>query len=415
MSPKMVRRSVAVAAFAAVVAVPGIAEVRPVGGEFRVNLDTRSNRQHPVAAYAPSGASVVIWENANLGLRGVVYDRNGAPATPELALVPNQGLGRIPAAGEVVDRKDPAVVALPSGEFVVAWTEERAFLRVDYFIQNRQVLDQDIKLQRFSASGAAVGQSVRVNTTAGAFESLPQLALRKNGDLVVVWRSDRGLFGRVVSATGRPSGAEFKVNVDAGVSFSRPAVAASTDGSFLVSWEGCCDGSAVGIFARAYDAAGSPVGGEVRVNTTTASWQRRPSVAVGAGGDYLVVWQSQVVPGHLRVDGQFVGRAGNLVGPQLGIARDEGGAKFAPVVTAMPGGRFFVAWLTWKNLNSLMVQGVELDALAQAVGDELWISQRKLQHNPRIGIAASAAGDVLVPWGAADPKVGIAARRLGAE
>ena len=216
-----------------------------------------------------------------------------------------------------------------------------------------------------------------------------------------------------MAANGRPTGAEFKVNVDSGVSLSRPAVAASADGSFLVAWEGCCDGSQVGVFARAFDAAGAPVGGEVRVNTTTASWQRRPSIAAGAGGEYLVVWQSQVVPGHLRVEGQFVGRAGNLVGPQFAIARDEGGAKFAPVITATKGGHFFAAWLTWKDLNSLMVQGVELDAHGQAVGAELWISQRKLQRNPRIAIAASSAGGVLVPWSAADPRIGIAARRLG--
>ena len=46
------------------------------------------------------------------------------------------------------------------------------------------------------------------------------------------------------------------------------------------------------IQGRRYDASGSPEGGEFQVNTYTISFQRIPSVAVDADGDFVVVWWS---------------------------------------------------------------------------------------------------------------------------
>ena len=52
------------------------------------------------------------------------------------------------------------------------------------------------------------------------------------------------------------------------------------------------DGSGFGVYAQRYNASGAAVGSEFRVNTTTASNQSAPSVAVDADGDFVVAWQS---------------------------------------------------------------------------------------------------------------------------
>ncbi len=46
------------------------------------------------------------------------------------------------------------------------------------------------------------------------------------------------------------------------------------------------------IQGQRYDAGGNAVGSEFQVNSYTTSWQDRPSVAVDADGDFVVVWES---------------------------------------------------------------------------------------------------------------------------
>ena len=61
----------------------------------------------------------------------------------------------------------------------------------------------------------------------------------------------------------------------------------------MVAWQSDPqDGSAYGIYAQRYNAAGAPQGSEFRVNTTTAGNQNHPSVAMDADGDFVVAWAS---------------------------------------------------------------------------------------------------------------------------
>jgi hypothetical protein len=66
------------------------------------------------------------------------------------------------------------------------------------------------------------------------------------------------------------------------------------DGDFAVAWTsyGQDDPIGDGVYARRFNAAGVPQGGEVAVNMTTAGEQRLPSVAMDADGDFAVAWVS---------------------------------------------------------------------------------------------------------------------------
>src|SRR5438876_6371122 len=74
---------------------------------------------------------------------------------------------------------------------------------------------------------------------------------------------------------------------------SQKSVAVDASGQSIVVWSGSGAGDASGIFARRYNAAGSAVGGEFRVNTTTAGVQTSAAVATDDAGDFVVVWASQ--------------------------------------------------------------------------------------------------------------------------
>ncbi|HEV8267259.1 MAG TPA: hypothetical protein VGR00_03460, partial [Thermoanaerobaculia bacterium] len=52
------------------------------------------------------------------------------------------------------------------------------------------------------------------------------------------------------------------------------------------------DGSGNGIYLRRFDKAGTPLGGEVRVNAYTTGDQSAPVISSGDTGEFVVAWES---------------------------------------------------------------------------------------------------------------------------
>jgi hypothetical protein len=382
-------------------AVPAHAGVEPQGTAFRVNVTNDFRQQNPVSAFAPTGNALVVWENDQKGIRGLFQSPSGAAVSAELTLVANQ---TIPGSSEgpVRTRKDPAVGFLKDGSFLLAWTEERAYLRTFPFIEERQVQDRDIHVQRFNANGTPAGEPVRVNTFARGFQSVPKLVVRPSGDAILVWRQESagltaldGVNGRLVNASGRPVGPELRVSGNP--SADHVAVAATAKG-FLVTWEILTNGQN-DVFARLYDASARPVGAEFRVNPSTEGQQRWPAVAAGKDGNFLVAWQSYLTDRSIvRIFGQFVGPAGGFLGASFLISTDEGTGQLAPALAPTPQGGFLVAWLDWTDLNQLGINAVEINATGGRVGDEFWIAETKVRKNYRTSLAANGTGGYLMPW-----------------
>jgi hypothetical protein len=384
-------RLLAASLLLAPLAVPAFA-VQPLSQEFRVNRTDDSKQQNPVAAFAASGAALVVWENTNSGIRGALHRLNGAAASGELTLVANEMLAGH-GEGTVRTRKDPAVAFLPSGHFLLAWTDERAYLRTAPFFEDREVQDQDIFIQRFDASGAPAGERYRVNTTTSGFQSIPKLAVLPNGNALVVWHG-AGISARLVSPSGQPTGAEVKVATDA--TAGHAAVAAGRNG-FLVAWDAAGAGTS-DVFGRLFAASGQPDGLEFRINASAAGQQRWPAVAPGKNGDFLVAWQSHVISRSIvRIHGQFVSREGGFLGAPFLISKDEGPAKLAPALAPAKAGGFMAAWLDWAGL-AWGIKVVELDSLGTRVGEEVWASTSRVQKNYRTSVAGDGKGGFMVPW-----------------
>ena len=387
---------VAVLILVSLVAIPAWSAVRPVGTELRINRSTDAQHHNSAAAFNAAGArAVVVWDNDKSGLRARFLGRDGSALSDELGLVANQAVPGLPFRGELVTRKEPAVGFVPSGDFLLAWTEERAFVSADIFFESRWLIDRDIYVQRFTAAGAPVGSPARINATTDGSQSSPRLLVRKTG-AVVVWQSPDGIYGRLVSLTGVPSGDEFRVKPEAG-SAAVPAIAGDAAGRFAVVWE-AADGGTKGVFARLFDASARPVGDEIRVNSQVAGLQRRAAIASAGDDGWLVVWQGQVGPRtDSRIFGQFLGQAGNHVGPNFRVSGDDADTRIAPSVTRIAGG-FLVVWMDWKDIFPLGLTGVTLDRLGNATSDELWINDRQIDAHHRTSLAASSAGDLLITW-----------------
>lgn len=402
-----------------------LADPRPLGGEIRVNGNAESKQRNPVAAMAPSGRSLVVWENDKLGLRGRFFNRDGSPAGGEIGLVANQRLSGIPAQGEEVLRKDAAIAFLPSGEFLLAWTDERAYVRVDIFIEDRLLLDRDVSIQRFTAAGVPTGPASRVNAVADGFQSQPKIVNRNNFPSVVVWQSDDrsansaagdGIFAHLVTkATGRPFGDDFRVSTGGG---ANPAAAALANGDFLVTWE-AFDGDSLGVYARAFyrdtQAVNPPSNyREVRLNEKPAGLQRRPAVVASGANDYLVIWQSQddLLPKGAHIAGRSVSQTGDANGRSFGITRGVGPTQISPSIAKVKGNSFLVTWLDWNDVYPIGVFAALVDDQGRVRSSEVKLSDQQIGAHFRTSIAADETS-ILIPWeGYLNRLQGITARRV---
>jgi hypothetical protein len=387
-----------------------------VGEEFQVNQNTASRQLQPVASFHASGKAVIVWENDIHGILGRFYDRNGA-ASSEMTLVANKNLPGIPAKGEVLVRKDPAVVQLPGGEFLVFWTEEKDYVTLDHFYENRAMLDQDIMGQRFDASGNPLGERFLVNAATTGYQRRPEVAL-KTGGVVVIWESSKdgknsvSVQGRLLTRRGKPDGDEFRVDSGKAPEIWNTALAANNAGDFLATWE-TTDADGPGVAARLYDMSGKALGAEFIVNASATGRQRRPAAVATQTGDFLVAWQGYKDDTFHGIYGQILSRTGARIGDEVQIGHGTGDVQISPALALLPGGGIVAAWMDWVNTWPVGAYAVVLDSTGHPVGDEVLVSQEKLFPQYRISVAASASGDVLITWeGRIARGRAIAARRL---
>jgi hypothetical protein len=241
----------------------------PDSDVFQVGSGTSSNDLSPRAAGDSSANFVAVW-NQDGTVMGQRYDSSGAE------------LGTAFAAGTALVNTGVRVARAPGGDFLVTWISET----------------NAITAQRYHASGAALGGSFRVNAVTG-FSILDSAVSMIDSQFVVTWTldgADPDLRARVYDSSGSTIRTEFAVSLYTTGSRSHPDVAMDGAGGFVVVWEddGDRDGGggvpAGSIWAHRFDAAGQPVSGEFRVNTTAAGDQLAPRVA-NFGGSFIVVWQ----------------------------------------------------------------------------------------------------------------------------
>jgi hypothetical protein len=227
------------------------------------------------------------------------------------------------------------------GDFVVSW---HGYGPGD----DSELMGSGVFARRFNAAGQPLGGEFRANTTTTGLQADPTVAMDANGDFVVAWEgwdqdgSGLGVFAQRYSAAGEPRGQEFLVNDYTANTQSDPVVAMDADGDFVVAWRSFGqDDSDFGVFARRFDAAGNPVGGEFRVNTITQGNQSYVSVAMDAGGDFVVAWDSY--HSGLDVQAQRFNAAGQPQGGEFQVSMTSQSSADSTVAMDADGD-VVVAW-----------------------------------------------------------------------
>jgi hypothetical protein len=264
----------------------------PVGTEFRVNTYTTGIQGTSSVAFDGDGNFVIVWysdgssgtDSSDSSIQGQRYDSDGDPAGTEFQI----------NTYTTDFQRLPAVAVASDGDFVVVWDTDGA---------TDTDPDESVRGLRFDQSGDAVGTEFMVNTYTTDTQGAADVAFEASGGFVVAFfsylsaESDNynGIAARRFDADGNPLGPQFQVNSYTTGIQADPSVAALSGGGFVVVWDSAgttdSDGN-YGIAAQLFDAGGAFVGTEFQVNTYTTSYQLLADVAPGAGGGFVVVWQS---------------------------------------------------------------------------------------------------------------------------
>jgi hypothetical protein len=208
-----------------------------------------------------------------------------------------------------------------------------------------------VHAQRFDSAGIRVGGEFLVNSHTLLTQKSPRVAT-SDGGFVIVWQSfgqddpsDYGIFGRRFGSDGSALAVEFQVNQVTFQTQWRPDVAMGAGGDFAVVWDAFQDGDFRGIVARRFDSSGAGQAVEFVVNTHTPNDQRSAAIAKDPAGAFVVVWSSYVDgSSYDDMRARFFDSTGVAEGGEFQVNAATAPKQFMPSVAALGENRFVVAW-----------------------------------------------------------------------
>jgi hypothetical protein len=310
----------------------------------------------------------------------------------------------------------PAVASDADGNFVVVWQGDYEYYGPPYgrLIQGR----------RFGADGTPRGYQFQVSSTATGYtwESQPSVAADEDGNFVVVWRDYEYYYGRLIrgrrfAADGTPRDDQFQVN-STRIRYSyylQPSVAADADGDFVVVWHDYqYPGPPAGfvVQGRRFGADGTPGGPQFQVGsiTTGYAYEREPSVAADADGNFVVVWsdyQGYGPPYGFLIQARRFDAHGTPGGPQFQVSNvpDYAYERKPSVaaaahgdfsVAADPDGDFVVVWRDYQDPDGQVIRGRPFASDGTPGGPQFQIGSASYYSEP--SVASDADGDFVVVW-----------------
>ncbi len=370
--------------FAALAALGGVAGaiLTPLEVPFVVNTDTEGIQSSPAAAIDSSGVAVVVWDSDDLGpgesdIAGRLVDAAGVVVGSEFQI----------NASTPDSQLRPAIGALGGGGFVVVW-ESYSF----------DSGDDSLGFRLVDGSGNLIGTEGQIDLT--ELHLRPDVAELSDGDFLIVWDDGFDVFGRRYTSTTTPVGDEFQINMQLG-SMSAAQIGAAANGDFTVVWHdyrGEIDGDGDTVLMRRFASDGTPLGGDLQVNTTTEGDQYSPSIGMRDDGAFVVVWeaygQESIGDGAF---GQAFDSSGSAIGAEFRV--DSGTSAYAGYVDAEASGDgFAVVWNEPREEGGDILNTLMRHFDTGGVGGEIVNIDPTEQGDQAGGVVASGDGRLLVVW-----------------
>ncbi|KAF7787971.1 hypothetical protein PRUB_a2510 [Pseudoalteromonas rubra] len=144
-------------------------------------------------------------------------------------------------------------------------------------------------------------------------------------------------------------GSEFLVNTHTPEEQSSPSAGRLNDGHFLIAWESQKqDGSESGIYAQRYDASGSPLGSEFRVNSMTSGFQMGPQVATLHDGSFVVAWETNGADGT-GIAAQHFNADGTRAGGEITLYKNATRIVSSMSISTLANGGYLIGWVEFSS------------------------------------------------------------------
>ena len=235
------------------------------------------------------------------------------------------------------DQFDPALAVDGAGNFIIVWTGKSASDSNGIFAQ------------RYTAAGTAIGSQFQVNTTATGDQNDPCVALDGAGNFVIAWTGkgsgdSNGIYARRYNAAGTALGTEFRVNTTSNGNQDDPSIAMASDGHFVIAWGGKGSSDSNGVYARRYNAAGTAQGSEFQVSVTENGNQDDPRIAMSASGLFVIAWSGQGSGDSNGVYARRYNTVGTAQGGEFRVNSFTSGSQRYPFPGMDADGNFVIAW-----------------------------------------------------------------------
>jgi hypothetical protein len=236
-----------------------------------------------------------------------------------------------------------------------------------------------VYMQRFDGNMISVGTT---DTLVASWEAWPAVSSAPNRDFVItgsLWNhyslTGHEVYARRYNAAGTPYGSAWQVNstptgVASGTS-AYSAVASGSDGRFTIAWHN----GRSNIYAQRYNANGDTVGGEFIVNSSTGGGRLYPSLVYTSSDELLITWRWY---GEGDTDGGIFARRfladGTAAGPEWRVNEITAGSQDYPNLGISSTGEFVISWIT-PDGNGTDIHARLYDSLGNPVGSEFQVNQ----------------------------------------
>jgi hypothetical protein len=303
----------------------------PLGEEF------------PVAGACVGGAAVTSLAPGGFVTVGISYNGVTFPLSGQLFPESGPGVFFVPNTYASGKKADVRLASDAAGNFVAVWSST---------LEDGDGYGVFARRYLYSGEPAGFLPEFRVNSTTTGNQFAASVARDAAGDFVIVWESAphsgccAQVMGQRYDLFGTPQGGEFLADNRADVGSYLPDVASDTSGNFVVVWTGYNEygNLSYNVHGQRYSSSGAPLGGVFRVNTYTVSVAGRPRVT-HPDADFVVVWQELQADGSgYAVLGRRYGSDGSSIGGAFRVNTYTTGAQQSAAIGSRPHGPYIVVW-----------------------------------------------------------------------
>ncbi len=295
---------------------------------------------------------------------------------------------------------NPAIALDPSGNFIIAWYDERNWDSSRY----------DIYAQRYDSLGTLLGFNLKVNNDSGfGWQRWPSVAMDGSGNFVITWVDERSgyrdIYAQRYDSSGSPVGLNFKVNDDTGAASQLyPAVISDDAGNFVITWQDYRNGNYnYDIYAQRYDSSGAPLDSNFRVNDDTGpNIQAYPAIAIDGFGDFVITWHDYRHGSmYVHIYAQRYESSGTPLGSNFKVSEDVGNvAQVYPAVATDDSGNFIITWENTRNgWDNYDIYAQRYDSSGAPLGSNFRVNDDTgITEQKGSAVASDSSGNFVITW-----------------